>query len=80
MNYKQKYWQWKETRCKIMTAEIKDKDKNIVQALNMLGYKIDSRQLELILNVSEFVSKKGKQTTISDLNEMEGLVNGLYKG
>jgi len=63
-----------------MTAEIKDKDKNIVQALNMLGYKIDSRQLELILNVSEFVSKKGKQTTISDLNEMEGLVNGLYKG
>lgn len=58
---------------------IKDKDKNIVKALNMIGYKIDSKQLEMILNVAEFVTKKGAETSIRDLTELEGLVNGLYE-
>jgi len=62
-----------------MKAEIKDKDKNIVKALNMLGYKIDSRNLEIILNVSEYVQKKGAQTSIQDLTELEELVNGLFE-
>jgi hypothetical protein len=46
-----------------MKAEIKDKDKNIVKALNMLGYKIDSKNLEMILNVAEYVQKKGAETS-----------------
>jgi len=62
-----------------MKAEIKDKDKNVVKALNMLGYKIDSKQVETILNVAEYVLKNGKETTIGDLNEIESLVNGLYQ-
>lgn len=62
-----------------MKAEIKDKDKNIVKALNMLGYKIDSKNLEMILNVAEYVTKKGAETSIKDLTELEGLVNGLYE-
>ena len=62
-----------------MKAEIKDKDKNIVKALNMLGYKIDSKNLEMILNVAEYVQKKGAETSIKDLTELEGLVNGLYE-
>ncbi|MFA7307645.1 MAG: hypothetical protein WC026_13335 [Hyphomicrobium sp.] len=62
-----------------MKAEIKDKDKNIVKALNMIGYKIDSKQLEMILNVAEYVTKKGAETSIRDLTELEGLVNGLYE-
>jgi len=62
-----------------MKAEIKDKDKNVVKALNMLGYKIDSKQVEIILNVAEYVLKNGKETTIGDLNEIESLVNGLYE-
>ena len=62
-----------------MKAEIKDKDKNIVKALNMIGYKIDSKQLEMILNVAEYVTKTGDETSIRDLTELEGLVNGLYE-
>jgi len=62
-----------------MKAEIKDKDKNIVKALNMIGYKIDSKQLEMILNVAEYVTKKGAETSIRDLTELEGCVNGLYE-
>ena len=62
-----------------MKAEIKDKDKNIVKALNMLGYNIDSKNLEMILNVAEYVQKKGADTSIKDLTELEGLVNGLYE-
>ena len=62
-----------------MKAEIKDKDKNIVKALKMIGYKIDSRQLEMILNVAEYVTKKGADTSIRDMTELEGLVNGLYE-
>jgi len=62
-----------------MKAEIKDKDKNIVRALNMLGYKIDFKSLEMILNVSEFVNKKGADTSIRDLKELEECVNGLYE-
>jgi hypothetical protein len=62
-----------------MKAEIKDKDKNIVKALNMLNYKIDSKNLEMILNVAEYVTKKGAETSIRDLTELEGLVNGLYE-
>jgi hypothetical protein len=62
-----------------MKAEIKDKDKNIVKALNMLGYKIDSKNLEMILNIAEYVQKKGAETSIRDLTELEGLVNGLYE-
>ena len=62
-----------------MKAEIKDKDKNIVKALNMLGYKIDSKNLEMILNIAEYVQKKGFETSIRDLTELEGLVNGLYE-
>jgi len=62
-----------------MKAEIKDKDKNIVRALNMLGYKIDFKSLEMILNVSEFINKKGADTSIRDLKELEECVNGLYE-
>jgi len=62
-----------------MKAEIKDKDKNIVRALNMLGYKIDFKSLEMILNVSEFVNKKGADTSIRDLKELEECVNSLYE-
>ena len=62
-----------------MKAEIKDKDKNIVRALNMLGYKIDFKSLEMILNVSEFVNKKGADTSIMDLKELEECVNSLYE-
>ena len=62
-----------------MKAEIKDKDKNIVRALNMLGYKIDFKSLEMILNVSEFINKKGTDTSIRDLNELEECVNSLYE-
>jgi hypothetical protein len=62
-----------------MKAEIKDKDKNILKALNMLGYKIDSKNLEMILNVAEYVTNKGAETSIRDLTELEGLVNGLYE-
>jgi hypothetical protein len=62
-----------------MKVEIKDKDKNIVKALNMLGYKMDSKNLEIILNISDFVKDRGDKTTIKDLTEIEGLVNGLYK-
>ena len=62
-----------------MKAEIKDKDKNIVKALNIIGYKIDSKQLEMILNVAEYVTNKGAETSIRDLTELEGLVNGLYE-
>jgi len=62
-----------------MKAEIKDKDKNIVKALNMLGYKVDSKNLEMILNIAEYVQKKGAETSIRDLTELEGLVNGLYE-
>ena len=62
-----------------MKAEIKDKDKNIVRALNALGYKIDSKSLEMILNVSEFINKKGADTSIRDLKELEMCVNGLYE-
>ncbi len=62
-----------------MKAEIKDKDKNVLRALNMLGYKIDSKQVEMILNVAEYVLKKGRETSIKDLIEIEELVNGLYE-
>ncbi len=62
-----------------MKAEIKDKDKNVVKALNMLGYKIDSKNLEMILNVAEYVNKKGADTSIRDLTELETCVNGLYE-
>lgn len=62
-----------------MKAEIKDKDKNIVKALNMLGYKIDSKSIEMILNVYEYVNKKGADTSIRDLTELEICVNGLYE-
>ena len=62
-----------------MKAEIKDKDKNIVRALNALGYKIDSKSIEMILNVSEFINKKGTDTSIRDLNELEECVNSLYE-
>jgi hypothetical protein len=62
-----------------MKAEIKDKDKNIVKALNMIGYKIDSKNLEMILNVAEYVTKKGAETSIRDLTELESCVNGLYE-
>ncbi len=62
-----------------MKAEIKDKDKNVVKALNMLGYKIDSKSLEMILNVAEYVNKKGADTSIRDLTELETCVNGLYE-
>lgn len=62
-----------------MKAEIKDKDKNVVKALNMLGYKIDSKSLEMILNVAEYVNKKGADTSIRDLTELEMCVNGLYE-
>ena len=62
-----------------MKAEIKDKDKNIVKALNMLGYKIDSKNLEMVLNVAEYVTEKGAETSIKDLTELEKLVNGLYE-
>ena len=63
-----------------MKVEIKDKDKNIVKALNMIGYKIDSKQLEMVLNIAEYVSKKGAETSIRDLAELEDLVNKLYEG
>jgi len=62
-----------------MKAEIKDKDKNIVKALNMLGYKIDSKSLEMILNVSDYVKTKGADTSIRDLTELEMCVNRLYE-
>ena len=62
-----------------MKAEIKDKDKNIVKALNMLGYRIDSKQLEIVLNVAEYVTKKGAETSIRDLTELENCVNSLYE-
>ena len=62
-----------------MKAEIKDKDKNIAKALNMLGYKIESKNLEMILNIAEYVTKKGAETSIRDLTELEGCVNGLYE-
>jgi hypothetical protein len=62
-----------------MKAEIKDKDKNIVKALNMFGYKIDSKSLEMILNVSDYVNTKGADTSIRDLTELEMCVNGLYE-
>ena len=62
-----------------MKAEIKDKEKNIVKALNMLGYKIDSKSLEMILNVADYVKTKGSDTSIRDLTELEMCVNGLYE-
>lgn len=62
-----------------MKAEIKDKDKNILKALNMLGYKIDSKSLEIILNIAEYVNKKGDLTTIKELTELNFLVNQLYE-
>lgn len=62
-----------------MKAEIKDKDKNILKALNMLGYKIDSKSLEIILNIAEYVNKKGDLTTIKELTELNLLVNKLYE-
>jgi hypothetical protein len=62
-----------------MKVELKDKDKNIVKALNMIGYKIESKQLEMILNIADYVSKKGDQTSIRDLSELEQMVHGLYQ-
>ena len=62
-----------------MKAEIKDKEKNILKALNMLGYKIDSKSLEMILNVAEYVNKKRDNTSIKDLTELEMCVNELYE-
>jgi len=62
-----------------MKAEIKDKDKNIVKALNMLGFKVNSNNVELILNVVDFVQINGSNTTIKDLSELEQLVNDLFK-
>lgn len=62
-----------------MKAEIKDKDKNILKALNMLGYKIDSKSLEIILNIAEYVNQKGDLTTIKELTELNFLVNKLYE-
>jgi len=60
-----------------MKAEIKDKNKNIIKSLNMLGYDINPKSLEMILNVAEYVNKKGIDTSIRDLTELEMCVNRL---
>ena len=62
-----------------MKAEIKDKDKNIIRALGMLGFSMTSKNLELILNVIDFVKAKGGNTTIQDLTELHECVKSLYK-
>ena len=56
-----------------------DKDKNIVRALGMLGFSMTSKNLELILNVVDFVKEKGGNTTIHDLTELQECVESLYK-
>jgi hypothetical protein len=62
-----------------MKAEIKDKDKNIVRALGMLGFSMTSKNLELILNVVDFVKQKGSATSIQDLTQLQQCVESLYR-
>lgn len=61
-----------------MKVNIKDKDKMIIRALRVLGYKLDSKVLELVLNVADFVTKKGGETSLMDLVQIEHEVESLY--
>jgi hypothetical protein len=61
-----------------MTVEIKDKDKNIQRSLRVLGFNLSSQQMEVILNVSDFVKTKKGSTTLQDLTEIEVSVNSLF--
>ena len=62
-----------------MKVSIKDKDKNITRAVNLLGFRLSNVHIEVILNVVEHVNKKGGETTIKDLTEIESLTEDLFK-
>lgn len=62
-----------------MKAEILDKDKYTVRALNLLGYKIDSKDVEVILNIFTLVQNNRGATTIDDIVQKKAMVDDLYK-
>ena len=62
-----------------MKVSIKDKSKNIARALGMLGYRVKNVDVEVILNVAEFVAKKGDETTMKELIEIQSMTEDLFK-
>lgn len=62
-----------------MKVEQKDKDNHIQRALSLLGYRVSRVQVEVILNVVEFIKDKEGDTTIKDIVTIESLVESLFQ-
>ena len=61
-----------------MKATILDKEGFKLKALNALGIQANKLDIELILNVFQLVDQKGGDITLKDVQEMSGLVYGLF--
>lgn len=63
-----------------MKAEIKDKDGQILAALGTVGFAIKKINLELMLNIIDFVRSNPKRdSTLKDIIEIKELVNSLFE-
>lgn len=61
-----------------MEWSIKDKEGWCLKVIHTLGYKIDAKTLEMILNAYDFTQKKKGSVTLMDISELNFSVNGLF--
>lgn len=62
----------------VQRVEIKDKDKQIELALKAIGYNVDCKSVEVILNVVDFIRENKSETTLLDIKQIKEMVFSLY--
>ena len=64
-----------------MVDKVETKDENgvINVALRSVGFNVNKKQTELLLNIIDFVRKTKGEATIKDMVMLEDMVDGLFK-
>lgn len=63
----------------VRKVEIKDKDKQIECALKAAGFNTNQVQVEIILNIIDYIRENNDKTTLLDIIQIKDMVNSLYK-